>query len=112
MFIQIDDKKYPCTWYAPTSETAVFTGIEGLTLPVTGTVWLYQDADEDGNAVLLAEQDCGGYSRQTYEDNILTLTNEPEAAAPTIDELRAAALGRIEGKCSAAIMAEAAKENT
>lgn len=96
-------KKYPCTGYFPTAKDVRFAGAEGLTLPILGEIKLIS---EDNN-LILAIQDCADYARQTYIDGVLTLTNEPEPAAPTSEELldaaRAAALARIEGKCSAAI---------
>lgn len=99
MHIKNSNNTYPCAGYrAGTSPK--FWGVTGLTLPITGSVELIGD---DG--FVLAEHDTGQYLRQTYADNTLTLTNEPEPVphVPTLEELRTASLGRIDGKCSGAI---------
>lgn len=96
MYIQIGNTQYPCAGYDPLPGVrARYTGIDGLALPVAGTVTLYA-----GNGFVLAEQDAADYARQTYENGVLTLTNEPEpvpapepdpvVTEPTeIDQLRA-----------------------
>lgn len=74
MYITINNVRYPCMGYAPREGLSVsFTGIAGVSLPVTGEIGLYR---EDG--FQLAAQYTGDYERQTYADGILTLTNEPE----------------------------------
>jgi len=73
MYITNETNQYPCTGYIPSGDTVRYTGVEGVTLPVTGAVTLCAD---DGFE--LAKQDTGGFARQTLEDGILTLTNEPE----------------------------------
>ena len=74
MYIKINGQQYPCANYrASPGGSAVFYGVEGLTLPVVGEVVLHTD---DGFE--LAKQDTRSYSRQVYENNTLTLTNEPE----------------------------------
>ena len=104
MYIMNKTIKYPCTGYYPTANDVRFEGIEGVTLPLTGTITL---VSEDNDQVL-AIQDCADYSRQIYEGGVLVLTNEPEPVAPTAEELieqaREAALACIKGKCSAAIV--------
>ncbi len=105
MYIQINGKEFSCTDYQNGHGLASFSGVEGLTLPVSGEIKLIS---EDGDGGLeLTKVDCGNYARQVYEGGVLTLTNEPEPPAPTAEELleaaRAAALARISGKCSAAI---------
>lgn len=102
MYIANKTNTFPCTGYFPTRDTVRFSGIVGLTLPISGEIRL---VSEDNN-LILAIQDCGDYARQSLVDGVLTLTNEPEAAAPTIEELRAEALARIDGKCEAAIVAD------
>ena len=103
MYLEINNTRYPCTGYAPGTQGVSFRGIEWLDLPVSGTVKLYND-DGFGFCVF----DTRGYARQVYEGGILTFTNEPAPAVPTAEELlaqaKAAALARIDGKCSAAIM--------
>jgi len=103
MYLQVNDKKYPCAGYTPMKLSAVFTGVEGLTLPISGEISLAW-TDDDGNNHVLIGLDCGKYAKQFYVENILKLSNEPEPAALTVDELRAAALARISGKCKTAIM--------
>ena len=100
MYIANEANTYPCTGYYPTANDVRFAGVEGITLPVSGEIRL---VSEDNN-LILAIQDCGDYARQTFVDGVLTLTNEPEPAVPTGEELRAAAKERISGKCSEAIM--------
>ena len=99
MYIANKTKTYPCAGYFPQKNSVSFSGVEGLTLPVSGEIRL---VSED-NDLILAIQDCGDYARQTYADGGLTLTNEPEAAAPTIEELRAAKLRELDGSCSGVI---------
>lgn len=105
MYITNKTNKYPCAGYhpSPTGIDVRFSGVEGVTLPLTGSIMLVSE-DSD---LILAIQDCGDYTRQTYENGVLTLTNEPEPIAPTVEELltaaKASALSRINGKCSAAI---------
>ena len=86
MYITNKTKKYPCTGYYPTENTIVFSGIDGLALPINGEIKLCRD---DGFE--LATQICENYVRQTYENNTLTITNEPEPIvvepiAPTTPE--------------------------
>ena len=102
MYIANKANTYPCTGYYPTAKDVRFAGVEGITLPLSGEIRL---VSEDNN-LILAIQDCGDYARQSFVDGVLTLTNEPEPAAPTIEELRALALFRINGKCEAAIVAD------
>lgn len=73
MYITINNTHYPCTGYAPRGDTVTFSGVEGLELPVRGTVTLYAD---DGFELTM--QDAGAYLRQIYEGGTLTLTNKPE----------------------------------
>jgi len=104
MIITNNSIKYPCVGYYATNSSVAFVGIEGVSIPLTGLINL---VSEDSNEVL-AIQDCSDYIRQTYDNGVLILTNEPEPIAPTAEELleeaRAAALARIKGKCSAAIV--------
>lgn len=74
MYITNKAKKYPCTGYHPASNVVRFSGVEGVTLPLTGSIQLISE----DNDLILAIQDCGDYARQVYEGNVLTLTNEPE----------------------------------
>lgn len=73
MYITINNIRYPCTGYLPRDGTAVFSGVEGLELPVGGAVVLCAD---DGFE--LAVQQTGDYARQTLVSGVLTLTNLPE----------------------------------
>lgn len=74
MYIQNKTKKYLCAGYFSTPQTVSFTGVERLTLPISGEIKL---VSED-NDLVLATQDCGDYARQVYENGVLTLTNEAE----------------------------------
>ena len=81
MYITNNAKQYPCTGYTVTSKTACFIGVKNVTLPLSGTIQLVsEDADFE-----LSVQVCEDYARQTYENGVLTLTNEPEPifAEPT-----------------------------
>ena len=84
MYITNKTKQYPCTGYYPTENTVVFSGIDGITLPIDGEIKLYRD---DGFE--LATQSCENYALQTYENDTLTITNEPEPVIvePTLEEL-------------------------
>ena len=92
MYIEIKNKQYPCTNYRPAvGVRAIFTGVEGLSLPVEGEIVLCAN---DGFE--LVRIDPADFERQIYEGNTLTLTNEPEPepqpepepeeAEPTIEE--------------------------
>jgi len=99
MYIKNNNNRYTCTGYSPTANNVMFSGVEGLVLPITGTVSLMSEDDD----LELAVQYCADYARQTYDNNVLTLTNEAEATAPTIEEIRTAKLLTLEGTCSGAI---------
>ena len=58
MYIANKTIKYPCTGYETTKESVSFPGVEGVTLPLTGTITL---VSEDGDRVL-AIQDCAAIS--------------------------------------------------
>lgn len=73
MYITINKVRHPCTGYAPNGDTVTFSGVEGLELPVRGTVTLYAD---DGFE--LAVQEAEDYARQVLNGNVLTMTNLPE----------------------------------
>lgn len=99
MYITNNNNWYSCTGYYPSENSVQFTGVDDLTLPITGTISLVSEDDD----LVLAVNDCVNFARQTYTEGVLTLTNEADAAAPTIEELRVTALTRIDGKCSEAI---------
>jgi hypothetical protein len=103
MHIKINGTQYPCASYrdAP-GVNAVFSGVTGLTLPISGVVALHAD---DGFE--LARQNADAYARQKYENGVLTLTSEPEPElpVPTIAEVRAAKLSELSTACEAAIVA-------
>ncbi len=81
MYIKIGETQYPCTRYKPLSGIrAIFYGVTGLALPASGTVTLCRN---DGFE--LANVDAEDYARQTYENGILTLTNEPESVVETAE---------------------------
>jgi hypothetical protein len=100
MYIQINGSQYSCANYRDAPGTrAIFYGVEGLALPISGVVSLHAD---DGFE--MARQNAGAYARQTYENGILTLTNETEPCVPTLEELRAAKLAELSSACEAAII--------
>ena len=82
MYIQINGTQHPCANYRDAPGTrAVFYGVEGLTLPISGEVSLHAD---DGFEMV--RQNTDSYARQTYENGVLTLTNEPEPEAETPED--------------------------
>lgn len=97
MYITNDSKHYSCMGYGYRDGTAVFSGVEGLELPVDGAVTLCTDEGFE-----LAVQDAGDYVRQTLEGNVLTLTNlpepepVPEPLEPQIDDITALQLAVAE----------------
>ena len=88
MYITINKTRYPCLGYTPRGDSVTFRGVEGLELPVDGTVTLCADDDFE-----LAVQDAGDYARQTLVGGALTLTNlpspepEPEPPEPQLDDI-------------------------
>jgi hypothetical protein len=105
MYITIAGEHYPCTNASPGADGIVYSGVEGLSAaPTSGVISVCTD---DGFE--LRADDVGAYKRQVLDGSTLTLTDTPAPTPPTADELlaaaRTAALGRVEGKCSAAIYA-------
>jgi len=103
MYITIAGEHYPCTNASPGADGIVYAGVSGLAAaPTSGVISVCTD---DGFE--LRADDVGAYKRQVLDGSTLTLTDTPAPTPPTADELlaqaRAAALQRIEGKCSAAI---------
>jgi len=72
MYITNKTKKYPCTGYWPRPDVVMFSGVEGVTLPISGEIRLISE----DNDLILAIQDCRDYARQIYEGGVLTLTND------------------------------------
>ena len=72
MYIEINETKYPC---AKPSFGAflIWPGVEDLPFPVAGTITTCAD---DG--FVMREDNPGEWLRQTYDNNVLTLTNAPE----------------------------------
>ena len=98
MYIKINDTKYPCGNVREDGGGIVLSGVTGMDKPPTGVITLYRD---DGFE--LATADVADYKRVLLEDGALTLTNEPEAAAPTMEEIRANKFNSLDGMCSGAI---------
>jgi len=103
MYVTINGSHYPCTGYSSGPQGATFTGLTGLTAaPTSGSITLCSDEDFP-----LAQVSVKDWARQLLEGGTLTLTNEPEPVPPTAEELltaaRAAALARLDGRCSSAI---------
>lgn len=74
MYIIINGAQHLCANYrASPGVSATFYGVEGVTLPISGEVSLHAD---DGFE--LARQNADNFARQTYENGVLTLTNELE----------------------------------
>lgn len=95
MYIANKTNKYPCSGFFSGASTVRFAGIEGLTLPISGEIKLISEDDD----FELATVYCGDYARQTYENGVLTLTNEPIPVIipPTEEELKAAQI--VDLKC-------------
>lgn len=105
MYMSIAGEHYPCTNASPVDGGIVYAGVSGLAAaPTSGVISVCTD---DGFE--LRADDVGAYKRQVLDGSTLTLTDTPAPTPPTADELlaaaRTAALGRVEGKCSAAIYA-------
>ena len=98
MYIKINDAKYPCGDVREAGGGVVFPGVTGLDKPPMGVITLYRDDGFEMRA-----DDAGAYKRVLLEGGTLTLTNEPEPTAPTIEELRTVKLNSLNGMCSGAI---------
>jgi hypothetical protein len=83
MYIIYNNIKYPCT--CRPSNAMVYRGLpDDFPAPVDGEISLCAD---DG--FTLRKDNATDYLRQTFEDGVLVLTNEPEPIIepePTIDE--------------------------
>lgn len=101
MYIEANGNKYSCGGIHASGGDIMLTLPDKPTL--SGTVQLISE----DNDFVLREISCGDYARQVWNGDVLTLTNAPAPAEPTDEELlataRAAAMERIDGKCSAAI---------
>ena len=72
MYIIYNSIKYPCK--CRPSKTMRYRELpEDFPAPVEGEIALYADDD-----FLLRKDNTADYLRQTFEDGVLTLTNEPE----------------------------------
>lgn len=97
MYILYNSIKYPCK--CRPAKTMRYRELpESFPVPVSGGIALYADDD-----FLLRTDNTADYLRQTFEDGVLTLTNEPEPEPipepepvepePTISEILDAMLG-------------------
>lgn len=72
MYIIYNSTKYPCK--CRPAKTMRYRELpESFPVPVSGEIALYADDD-----FLLRKDNMADYLRQTFEDGVLTLTNEPE----------------------------------
>ena len=72
MYIEIDGKQYPCG--KPTfGESLTWPNVGGLETPLTKTIITCAD---DG--FIMRKDDPSKWERQVYENDTLTLTNQPE----------------------------------
>lgn len=72
MYIIYNSTKYPCK--CRPAKTMRYRELpESFPAPVSGEIALYADDD-----FLLRTDNTADYLRQTFEDGVLTLTNEPE----------------------------------
>ena len=97
MYIIYNSTKYPCK--CRPAKTMRYRELpESFPVPVSGEIALYADDD-----FLLRKDNTADYLRQTFEDGVLTLTNEPEPEPmpepepvepePTVSEILDAMLG-------------------
>ena len=98
MYIKIGENEYPCG--RPSFGASLrWPGVEGLELPIAGTV---QTCRDDG--FVMREDDAADWARQLYEGNVLTLTNAPEQ--PTdLEALRENKAAELSAACEQAIVA-------
>lgn len=76
MYITYNDKNYPCS--CRPSDTMIYSGLpDDFPAPATGEITLCAD---DG--FVMRTDNASDYLRQTFEDGVLTLTNEPEPVEP------------------------------
>lgn len=76
MYINYKGTKYPCS--CRPAATMVYKGLpEDFPSPVDGEIIL---CDDDG--FIMRTDNTADYLRQTFEDSVLTLTNEPEPVEP------------------------------
>lgn len=77
MYIKYQETKYPCECY-PFFNFVVYSGLpEDFPAPTVGEITLCAD---DG--FVMRTDNPADYLRQTFENGILTLTNQPEPVAP------------------------------
>ncbi len=99
MYIQINGTSYPCGRPTFSAGTLRWPGVEGLELPIAGTV---QTCRDDG--FVMREDDAADWARQLYEGNVLTLTNAPEQP-PDLEALRENKAAELSAACEQAIFA-------
>ena len=72
MYIEYNNVKYPCT--CRPSKTMIYSGLPNdFPAPVNGEIVLCAD---DG--FVMRTDNSADYLRQTFDEGVLTLTNEPE----------------------------------
>lgn len=94
MYIKYNGNVYPCK--CRPAETMVYSGLpEDFPAPVEGEIVLCAD-----DWFEMRTDNTADYARQTFEDGVLTLTNEPEpepvSDEATTDEVLNALLGVTE----------------
>lgn len=90
MYIIYNSTKYPCK--CRPSKTMQYRDLpEDFPAPAEGEIALYADDD-----FLLRKDNTADYLRQTFEDGVLTLTNEPEVIPDSKQEELQGAIEEIE----------------
>ena len=92
MYIKIGEAQYPCGKPAFSSTTLRWPNVEGLATPVSG---LIETCRNDG--FVMREDNTQDWLRQTYQNNVFTLTNLPEpepAPEPDLDSVKAARIAQ------------------
>lgn len=105
MNLEINSSQYPCTGINNieyTGELALY-GVTGLSLPISGTVKLTTELED--KPFVLREINTADYAFMYLDGDVLTLSNtERVMPVKTLEDYRAEALRRIDGKCSGAII--------
>lgn len=76
MYIKYQETKYPCECY-PSDVMVCFGLPDDFPAPVAGEIVLCADDD-----FVMRTDNSEDYLRQTFENGVLTLTNEPEPVEP------------------------------
>lgn len=81
MYIKYNGEIYPCSCAANSNYVRYIGLPDNFPVPVNGKITVYAN---DG--FLMREDVAEDYLRQVWEDNVLTLTNEPEPTPEPVPE--------------------------